>query len=302
MKLVLQKSKYKKGLSESGVAKIMVTPALIIIFGLAVYPLIYTIWISFADVNLLKGESVFVGLKQYLAVFSSVEFWSSLKVTLYFTIVSILVQLPLGILVALLLNQEFHGRWLVRSIILIPWAVPTLVNATLWDWIYNVQYGVLNRMLLQLHLIEKPIIWLETPLRAMNAVILADTWRMLPLYVIMILASLQTIDKARIEAAIIDGAGVFRRFISVILPLIKPMVMVILVIRTMQALKVFDIVYMLTHGGPANGTMVVSYFIYDQTFSFMKFGYGAALAIFVAVTSLLISLIYVRVLRSEDLY
>lgn len=160
----------------------------------------------------------------------------------------------------------------------------------------------MNRLLLQLHLIEKPIVWLETPLRAMNMIILADTWRMVPLYIIMILASLQTIDKARIEAAIVDGAGVFRRFMSIVLPLIKPMIMVILVIRTMQALKVFDIVYMLTHGGPANGTMVVSYFIYDQTFSFMKFGYGAALAIFVAIISILISLIYVRTLRSEDLY
>jgi len=302
MKFEPQALQFKKGLSESVVGKIMIAPSLIIIFSVAVYPLIYTIFISLADVNLFKNESEFVGLKQYIAVVTSMEFWNSLKITLYFTVVSILIQLPLGILVALLLNREFHGRWLVRTIILIPWAVPTLVNATLWNWIYNVQYGVLNRLLLQLHLIDKPIVWLETPLRAMNMIILADTWRMVPLYIIMILASLQTIDKARIEAAIIDGAGVFRRFVSIILPLIKPMIMVILVIRTMQALKVFDIVYMLTHGGPANGTMVVSYFIYDQTFSFMKFGYGAALAIFVAIISILISLIYVHTLRSEDLY
>ena len=302
MKTALHSDKHRKGLSESTNAILMVSPALVVIFGLAVYPLLCTIWYSLSDVDLLKGESTFLGLKNYLTVLSSTDFWNSIGITLYFTVVSLLVQLPLGILIALLLNQEFHGRWLLRSIILIPWAVPTLVNATLWDWIYNVNYGALNRILLQLHFIEKPIIWLDTPIKAMNMIVLADTWKVLPLYVIMILASLQTIDKTRMESAIIDGAGVFRRFISIVLPLIKPMIMVILVIRTMQALKVFDMVYMLTHGGPANGTMVVSYFIYNQTFSYMKFGYGAAIAVLVAIVSILITLIYVRVLRSEDLY
>ena len=293
---------HKKQWSESAVGKAMASPALLMIFILAVYPLLYTIFISFSNLNMISGESTFVGLQHYVAVFTSGEFWNSIKVTLLFTVLSLIIQLPLGVLVALLLNQEFRGRWLLRSVILMPWAVPTLVNATLWNWIFNSQYGALNRILMQFHLIDEPVIWFATAGRAMVMIVLADTWRMLPLYVLMILASLQTIPKAQTEAAVLDGANAFSRFRHIIYPLIKPMLLVILVIRTMQALKVFDIVYMLTRGGPADGTMVVSYYIYNQSFNFMKFSYGSALAIVVALISIVITLVYVRILRSDDVY
>ena len=132
-----------------------------------------------------------------------------------------MIQLPLGVLVALLLNQEFKGRWLLRSIVLVPWAVPTLVNSTLWNWIFNTQYGAANRLLMQFNLISEPIIWFDSPMKAMGVIVFADTWRMLPLYVLMMLASLQTIPQSQIEAAILDGAGAFSRFRNVILPLIN---------------------------------------------------------------------------------
>lgn len=292
----------KKEWSESVTGNMMLSPALVLIFALAIYPLFYTVFISFYDLNMISGESEFAGMKNFIQVFSSSEFASSLRATFKFAFFSLAVQMPLGILVALLLNQEFRGRWLLRSIVLMPWAVPTLVNATLWNWIYNVQYGALNRLLMQFHIITEPIIWFATPTSAMAMIVLADTWRMLPLYVLMILASLQTIPKSQTEAAVLDGAGAVRRLFHIILPLIKPMLMVVLVIRTMQALKVFDIVYMLTHGGPANSTMVISYYIYNQSFSFMKFSYGSTLAIVVALISVVTSVIYVRVLRSDDIY
>lgn len=251
---------------------------------------------------MMTGETQYKGAANYIQAFTSGEFWNSVWVTLLFTILSLVIQLPLGVLVALLLNQEFKGRWLLRSIVLVPWAVPTLVNSTLWNWIFNTQYGAANRLLMQFNLISEPIIWFDTPMKAMGVIVFADTWRMLPLYVLMMLASLQTIPHSQIEAAILDGAGAFSRFRNVILPLIKPMLLVVLVIRTMQALKVFDIIYMLTHGGPANGTMVISYFIYNQSFAFMHFSYGAALAIIVAVISTIITVLYVKILKTDDIY
>lgn len=294
--------KMRRQWPEARVGKAMAAPSLILIFALAIYPLLYTIFISFTELNMMTGETQYKGLTNYIQAFTSGEFWNSVWVTLLFTILSLVIQLPLGVLVALLLNQEFKGRWLLRSIVLVPWAVPTLVNSTLWNWIFNTQYGAANRLLIQFNLISEPIIWFDTPMKAMGVIVFADTWRMLPLYVLMMLASLQTIPQSQIEAAILDGAGAFSRFRNVILPLIKPMLLVVLVIRTMQALKVFDIIYMLTHGGPANGTMVISYYIYNQSFGFMHFSYGAALAIIVAVISTIITVLYVKILKTDDIY
>lgn len=294
--------KMRRQWPEARVGKVMAAPSLILIFALAIYPLLYTIFISFTELNMMTGETQYKGLTNYIQAFTSGEFWNSVWVTLLFTILSLVIQLPLGVLVALLLNQEFKGRWLLRSIVLVPWAVPTLVNSTLWNWIFNTQYGAANRLLMQFNLISEPIIWFDSPMKAMGVIVFADTWRMLPLYVLMMLASLQTIPQSQIEAAILDGAGAFSRFRNVILPLIKPMLLVVLVIRTMQALKVFDIIYMLTHGGPANGTMVISYYIYNQSFGFMHFSYGAALAIIVAVISTIITVLYVKILKTDDIY
>ena len=292
----------KKGWPESVVAKMMVSPALIVIGMLAVYPLFYTVYISFFDINLINNTQTLIGIKNYIDVFTSKDFVNSLWITLKFTFFSLAVQMPLGILTALLLNQEFHGRWLLRTVVLMPWAVPTLVNASLWNWIYNVQYGALNRLLIQFHIIHEPVVWLAEPNLAMAMIILADTWRMMPLYTLMFLASLQTISKTYTEAAVLDGANVFRRLFHIIIPLIMPMIMVVLVIRTMQALKVFDIIYMLTRGGPINSTMVLNYYIYNQTFGAFRFSYGSALAIVVAIISILITIAYIRVLRTEDIY
>lgn len=296
--------KMRKQWSEARMGKVMVAPSLLLIFALAIYPLIYTLFISFTELNMVTGETQPKGFENYIQALTSGEFWNSIWVTLVFTFLSLIIQLPLGILVALLLNQEFKGRWLLRSIVLIPWAVPTLVNSTLWNWIFNTQYGAVNRLLVQFHLMDpnSPIVWFDTPAKAMGVIVFADTWRMLPLYVLMFLASLQTIPKSQLEAATLDGAGVFSRFVHVIFPLIKPMLLVVLVIRTMQALKVFDIIYMLTRGGPANGTMVISFYIYNQSFAFMHFSYGAALAMIVAVISTIITVLYVKVLKTDDIY
>jgi multiple sugar transport system permease protein len=290
----------KSEISESKMAYILILPALFLIFGLGVYPISYTIWLSFQKLQLIEGGSGFVGLQHYIRMLQDKTFWNAMGLTIYFTVVSLIVQIILGIAVAFLLNKKFRGRSFMRAIILIPWSVPTVVNATMWGWIYNASFGALNRLLLQLGVIAKPVMWLGSAYLAMNMIILADTWRMLPLYVIMLIAALQTIPDSLTEAADIDGAGLWHKLRYIYLPLLKPMILIILVLRTIQAFRVFDIIYVLTQGGPANGTMVISFYGYFQTFKYLNFGYGSAVSVFVALFTMFIAMIYIRVLRLEE--
>ncbi len=222
--------------------------------------------------------------------------------TLYFTVVSLGLQLILGFMAALFLNIPFRGQKLLRALILAPWAVPTVVNAQLWNWILNASYGALNKLLLQLGIIRQPIVWLGEPKLALNVIILADTWKMLPLFIIMLLAGLSTIPGTYYEAAKMEGAGFWHTFRKITFPLLKPMLLVILVLRTTQTIRVFDVIYMLTQGGPNNSTMTISYYTYFQTFSLFDFGYGATIAMIVAILTVFIALTYKKILKADDVY
>ena len=285
---------------QSRTAYAMIAPAVLIIFGMGVFPVVYSVWLSFNDVNPMTFDTDFIGLENYKDIFVNPEFWQSIGITLYFCVVSIVIQLILGFLVAMLLNQKFVGRGIVRALILLPWAVPTIVNANLWNWILNANYGILNRLLMKLGIISDSIAWLSDGGTALHMIILADTWRMLPLVVIMLLAGLQTVSKSVWEAAVVDGAGAWRRLRAVYIPALKPMILVILVLRTIQAIRVFDIVYVLTKGGPANKTMVISFYSYYETFNYLNYGKGAAIAMVIAVLALVLSLVYFKVLKSGD--
>ncbi len=281
----------------------MVTPAMLIIFGLMLYPLFYTIYLTMVQYNLLSNVSQgFLGLKQYARVLTDDKFWHAMSVTLYFTVVSLGLQLILGFMAALFLNIPFRGQKLLRALILAPWAVPTVVNAQLWNWILNASYGALNKLLLQLGIIRQPIVWLGEPKLALNVIILADTWKMLPLFIIMLLAGLSTIPGTYYEAAKMEGAGFWHTFRKITFPLLKPMLLVILVLRTTQTIRVFDIIYMLTQGGPNNSTMTISYYTYFQTFSLFDFGYGATIAMIVAILTVFIALTYKKILKADDVY
>lgn len=292
----------RKEIPEGKFAYLIITPALILIIGLVLYPIGYAVYMTLFETNLLKEGNQFLGLQQYRDVLTDKAFWSSLGITVYFTVVSLLVQMVLGIAIALLLNLNFKGRGIMRGLVLAPWAVPTVVNAQLWGWIYQASYGALNKLFLKIGLISAPVVWLGTANRALNMIILADTWRMTPLYVVMFLAGLQTISPDLREAALIDGAGAFKRLKHIILPLLKPMILVVLILRTMQALRVFDIVYLLTQGGPNSGTMVISYYAYFKTFKALNFGYGSTIGLIVAILTIMICLLYKRVLQHEDSY
>ena len=201
-------------------------------------------------------------------------------------------------LIALLLNKEFKGRAILRTLVILPWALPTVVNGTM-DMDIDPNYGVLNVLLKNLGLISKYKNWLGTPLSAMNSVIIADVWKNTSFIAIVLLAAMQSIPKDYYEAALIDGANKLKIITHITLPLLRPAMLVALVIRTMEAFKVFDIIYIMTKGGPANGTQVISYYTYAASFNFHKFGHGAALSCIVSVIIMLLALMYVKILYKK---
>jgi ABC-type sugar transport system permease subunit len=285
---------------EGSTALLLLVPSLVVVFGIILYPLLRTLWTSLFDVNSpFPGHYPFVGLGNYRRTLTSPDFWSAVRRTTYFTLVSTFLELGFGIMLGLLLNVQFRGRWLLRSIVVLPWALPTIVNGTMWRWIFNPEYGALNALLTQLHLLSHYRSWLGSPFLALNMVILADVWKNTPLAAFLVLAGLQTIPRELFEAARVDGASAIRIFFTVTLPLLTSTILVILVVRTIEAFKVFDIIYVMTRGGPANGTQTVAYYAYLQAFSNQLFGYGASLAYIIALFILGFAVLYIRLLRRE---
>jgi len=220
--------------------------------------------------------------------------------TLYFTVASTSLELALGMCLALLLNAPLRMRWLFRAIVVLPWALPTVVNGAMWRGVLSAQCGSLNALLTQLHLISDYKSWLGTLFSALNMLVIADVWKTTPLVAFFLLTGLQSIPKEIYESVKVDGAGIFRAFRSITLPLLIPSISVVLVLRTIDAFKVFDLVYVLTGGGPANGTQTIAYFTYMQAFSDQRFGYGSALADVIVVAILLLSAVYLRTLRRNE--
>jgi multiple sugar transport system permease protein/N,N'-diacetylchitobiose transport system permease protein len=279
----------------------LLIPSLVVVFGIIIYPLLKTLYTSFYDVNsVFPGSYPFIGLRNYSTIFHSAEFWSALRRTAYFTIVSTFLEVILGVMLGILLNQKFKGRWFLRSIVILPWALPTVVNGAMWRWIFNAEYGALNALLTQTHLIGDYRSWLGSPALALNMVIVADVWKMTPLAAFFVLAALQTIPQDLYEAASVDGAGALRRFASITLPLLAPTIVIILVLRTMEAFKVFDIIYVMTRGGPADGTSTIAFYTYIQAFSNQLFGLGAALAYIIAFCIMMFAIIYMRLLQRGE--
>jgi ABC-type sugar transport system permease subunit len=284
-------------------AALLLLPSLLVVFGIVLYPLVRTLYTSFFDVDSpFPGRYPFVGLANYGRALGDPQFWGAIRRTAYFTVVSTWFELILGIFLALLLNVPFRGRAVLRSIVILPWALPTIVNGLMWRWIFNPEYGALNALLTQLHVIDHYRSWLGSPFLALNMVIAADVWKTTPLAAFLILAGLQTIPGDLYEAARVDGASAVRGFLHITLPLLVPSILVILVVRTIEAFKVFDIIYIMTRGGPANGTQSIAYYAYIQAFSNQSFGFGAALAYVIVLCILVFAVFYMRLLRAEVEY
>lgn len=265
---------------------VMLIPALLILGLVFIYPIVRAFWLSWFTENLgTQLEPVFAGLSNYQRMIGDGRFWQSLSNTAIFTVISVLLELLLGLGVALVLNKSFWGRGTVRTAAIIPWALPTAVMGLAWAWIFNDQYGVVNDLLLRLGLIDQGINWLGTPTLAMVALIVADVWKTTPFISIILLAGLQSISEDLYEAHRLDGASPWQSFIQITLPLLMPQILIALLFRFAQSFGIFDLVQVMTGGGPAGSTETVSIYIYSTVMRYLDFGYGAAL---VVVTFLLL--------------
>jgi multiple sugar transport system permease protein len=255
-------------------------PAAGLLMLVFVYPIGRALWQSLFFQNLgTELKPVFAGLGNYRRLMSDGRFWQSLTNSLQFTLVSVTIELTLGLAIALVLHQSFRGRGIVRTIAILPWALPTALMALAWTWIFNDEFGLLNDLLQRLGLIKLGINWLGDPTLAMGAIIVADVWKTTPFVSILLLAGLQSIPDDLYEAHAIDGATPWQSFRAITLPLLLPQILIATLFRVAQAFGMFDLVAVMTGGGPAGSTEMVSLYIYAIVMRYLDFGYGTALVI-----------------------
>ncbi len=274
---------------------LLVLPAIIAVMIVLVAPFLYSLFLSFNNYDLSRPQNnAFIWLGNYTKLLQDRYFLNSLKVTLVFSLASMLLELILGVAIALVLNEPFRGRGFMRGLIILPWALPSIVNAAMWQWIYNADYGALNGLVYQLGLIEEYRIWLADPNWAMALIILANVWKETPFTTILVLAGLQGIPNALYDAAKVDGASMWQRFRLITLPLLRPVIIVCGLLQTIWSFQTFELVYVVTQGGPFGTTDVLPVRIYEATFRSLRFGYGAAMAYFTGLVLIVPALFYIR--------
>ncbi len=278
-------------------AWLLMLPLLVVMIAVIGWPLIDSVRLSFTDAKLVGTEGSFVGLDNYAKVLGGSNFQRALITTTWFAVVSVTAEMVIGVLAALLLNQQFRGRTALRALMILPWALPTVVNATLWRLIYNPEYGALNAALAQIGLIDSYRSWLGEPGSALTALIIADCWKNFPLVALIALAALQAVPRDITAASLVDGAGPFNRFRYVIMPYLAGPLLVALVLRTIEAFKVFDLIWVMTRGGPANSTRTLSILVYQEAFSFQRAGSGASLALIVTLLVTVLAVAYAALVR-----
>jgi multiple sugar transport system permease protein len=267
-------------------------PGAFLLAIVTVYPLGHVVWLSLERRSLLDpAPPRFTGLDNYIRLAGDERFWNALGNTLYFVAVSVSLELVLGLAFALAVQRPFRGRAALYGIILLPWAVPTAVSARMWEWMYNSDIGVLN------HLLGAQVNWLGSPAWALNSAILMDVWKSTPFVALLLVAGLQAIPRDLYRAAAVDGASRWTVLLRITLPLLAPVILVALIFRTIDAFRVFDSIYVLTGGGPADSTETLSIYAYKVLFQSLEFGYGSALAVSVFVLVAIFGFLYVVLLK-----
>ena len=258
-------------------AYLWVAPAALAIGAFTLFPLAAAFWASLHRRMPTFGIDDWVGVGNYLHLLGNPRFLQSLATTLYVTAVSVALELAVGMLIALFLWQDFKGHAWVLGLSLMPWIIPTPVSAKIWEWGLNPQFGIINHLLTRLGMIREPVAWLASPSWAIHAAILAETWKTAPFMALLLLAGLRNIPENLYRAAQVDGAGPWRTFTQVTWPSLRPMVMVAVLFRALDSIRVFDVLYVMTGGGPANTTETLSIYAYKVLFLRLEFGYGAAI-------------------------
>jgi ABC-type sugar transport system permease subunit len=283
-------------------AFLFLLPSLVFVSLFTVYPVFESFRLSFYRLILTLpwlGERM-VGWENYMDLWTDPVAIQSLQTTLIFVAVTVPSELLLGLGLALVMNEVFRGRGLLRAVVLIPWAIPTVVSSQMWRFIFNDRYGLFNFVLFggdASHYIAP----LADPILALMAIMVAEVWKTAPFAALILLAGLQAIPEELYEAASIDGATAGQKFRRITLPLIKPALLLALLFRTIDALRVFDLVFVMTQGGPADATNVFQFYGYKKTFAEGMIGYGSAIAVGIFLLSLILSLTYLRILRAGHL-
>lgn len=282
---------------------LLITPAVVVVLAAVGWPLLYTTLISFTSAGFTGGlqGGAFVGLRNYAETLADPGFRQAAWVTLRFVVMTVSAEMLLGVLVGLLLMQTFPGRTLLRGLLIVPWAIPTVVNAICWRLIFAPDFGAFNAALTQAGVIDEYQSWLGNPATALYAIAIADIWKNFPIVALIVLAALQTAPQDLYDAARVDGAGAWRRFRVVTFPHIAGALMVALVLRTIEAVKVFDVIWVMTRGGPFSQTKPLSMLVYEETFSFGRAGMGSSVALVITLICLVFIIAYGRLIRRQTL-
>lgn len=289
-------------LSEKAYPYLSILPVIIVIALFAIYPILYAVRMSFYKYLLTKpNDHPFIGLENFSEVMSSYYFKNALQITSIYTIQAVVGVIIFGVGVAMLLNSKIRLSNTLKIVILLPWAIPSVVSGLLWKWILNADFGILNGILYATGLIESYIPFLADPALAKLSLVMAFIWKEGPLAAIFVLAGLQLIPDELYEAAKIDGGGGWKVFRFVTLPMLRPVLLVIAVYETMTAILTFDTIYVMTGGGPGDSTALISWFAYAEIFKALNLGHGIALSIIIALITLVLILFYLRVMRTDDM-
>ena len=274
-------------------------PAVLVLLVVLAYPILASLILSFQDLFIAADgiHGSFIGLNNYTRLLGNELFQQALLRSMYFTLVEVVSVVTLGLLVALLLNHPYGRHAFFRVVLLVPWALAPVANAVLWKWIYNANYGVLNMIVVGLGFSEDNVVWLGKPWLALNMILVADIWKSVPFIALLLLAGLQNIPTYLYRAAKLDGANTWQTFVHVTLPGLKTPLVISAVLQSIWALKVFDLIYVLTKGSPADSTVLLNYLAWRETFSNLDIGYGAAIADVLFLLMFLLALAYIRALR-----
>ncbi len=282
--------RFRRAVRAGAMAWLLMLPVLVALAAVSFYPILNGIWLSLTNTSLITNASDFVGFTNYATLANDGQFWNAWIHTVLFTAVSTGLETLIGLGMALLLFESFTGRSFVRAAMLVPWAMPTVVTSKMFGWLFDGQHGVMNYILVQLGILSANVDWLGSARTALGTIILADVWKTTPFMALLLLAGLQTISPTLVEAARIDGATGWTAFWHVRLPLLWPTLLIAGLFRALDAFRVFDLVYVLTGGGPADSTETLSTLSYKVLFSTLQFGYGSAMTVAMFVTEGVIAL------------
>ena len=287
--------------SDAMFAYALLLPATLFLIMVRIYPLFKGMALGFTNSKLLGKNVDFVGFENFIYLIHDKVFWSSLSFTFIYTISVVASAYLFGLLIAILMNKSIRGRGIFRAMFLVPWVIPAVVAGASWQWSLNDQTGIINNILLYIGLIDKPLLFLASPFMAQLTVIIEGSWKSYPFICLSLLAGLQNIPNELYESAKIDGANKLQSFINITMPMLKHVTMMVIVLMTIWTMNNFDNIYLLTMGGPANSTNVVSILSYYTAFYRFDLGYASAISTFMLCVMMILAIGYMKVVnRGED--